>query len=253
MATEDDALMKASEIMTRPAVSVSARASLQEAAQLMARQHLSGLPVVDGRDAVVGIVTEGDLLRRTELGTEAPRRGWLTTLLAPGRAAQSYIRSHAQVVSEVMTGRVVSVTPDATLAEVVALMEERSIKRLPVLEHGRLVGIVSRADLLKALAKRLSEPTPDEVSDAEIHRRLLAEIAAQAWVPRAEIRTSVKRGIVEFTGIVTDCRERTGLRVIAENIPGVKGVNDQLVWVEPMSGTVIDSPADGSRDRLDAV
>jgi CBS domain-containing protein len=237
--------MKVSDVMTREVVTTGPEASLEDAARLMVRHRVSGLPVVDEKQPVVGIVTEGDLLRRIELSTERPRAGWLTLLLAPGRVAQDYVRSHARKVGEIMACEVVSITADTSLGEVVALMEAQCIKRLPVLEKGRLIGIVSRADLLRALIQLLPEKPVAVTSDADLRRRVLAEIDRQPWAPRVNLDAVVKEGVVKLRGVITDDRERAGLRVIAENTPGVKGVSDHLVWIEPISGTVVDAPKAG--------
>jgi len=141
-----------------------------------------------------------------------------------------------------MTSDVISTSADAPLSEVVAVMENQQIKRLPVLQKGRLIGIISRADLLRVLAKLLSEHPTAAPSDTELRKRILAEIGKHPWAPRQNVDASVQNGIVELRGAVTDDRERVALRVIAENTPGVKGVHDRLIWVEPLSGTVIDVP-----------
>ncbi len=140
-----------------------------------------------------------------------------------------------------MTSEVISIAPDASLADVVTLMEARNVKRLPVVERGQLVGIVSRADLLRALLQLLPGERAVHMSDADIRRQVLAEIDRQPWAPGINIDAVVQDGIVELRGCITDQRERTGLRVIAENIKGVRGISDHLVWIEPMSGTVLDS------------
>jgi CBS-domain-containing membrane protein len=141
-----------------------------------------------------------------------------------------------------MTTDVVSTSSDAPLSEVVALMEAQQIKRLPVLQKGRLIGIVSRADLLRALTQLLPDQRAVSASDVDIRKRVLAEIDKHSWAPRVNINAAVENGVVELRGAVTDDRERLGLRVIAENTPGVRGVRDRLIWVEPVSGTVIEAP-----------
>jgi CBS domain-containing protein len=234
--------MKVSDVMTRAPVTVRADASLEEAANAMLQARVSGLPVLGALGAVVGMITEGDLLRRAELGTARPPAGWLSTFLAPGRAADNYVRAHGQKVREVMTSELIFVSPETPLSEVVSLMETRHVKRLPVLEQGRLVGIVSRADLLRALSRLLPQRRLTSISDAELRRRVLAEIAKERWAPRLNIDATVENGVVELRGAVTNDHERIGLRVIAENIPGVRGVHDRLIWVEPTSGEVIDFP-----------
>jgi CBS domain-containing protein len=226
--------------MTRTVISVTPETTIAEAARLLLHHRISGLPVVDPTGAVVGIVTEGDLLRRAETGTQRHHARWLEFLIAPGRLAQEYANANARKVGEVMSADVVAVTPRDSLDEVVRLMERRHVKRLPVIEAGRLVGIVSRANLVRALLDKLSKPAGNEiVGDAEVRERIVAEISRQPWGPRAGVEVTVKAGIVDLYGSITDDRERTALQILAEKIPGVKAVRDHLVWVEPVSGLVI--------------
>ena len=241
--------MNVADIMTRQVISVTPQTTIAEAAQLLLDNRISGLPVVDPGGAVVGIVTEGDLLRRVETGTQRRHSHWLEFLIAPGRLAREYTDANARNVGEVMSAEVVSVTPGDALPEVIRLMEHHHVKRLPVIEAGRLVGIVSRANLVRALLHSLAEPPGNAAGDAvagdaDIQGRIVAEIARQPWGPRASVDVRVKDGTVELYGTITDERERTALRVLAENHPGVKAVLDHLVWVEPVSGFVI--PAVGS-------
>jgi CBS domain-containing protein len=234
--------MNVADVMTRTAITVTPETTIEAAARLLLEHRISGLPVVDPGGAVVGVVTEGDLLRRIETGTERRHSGWLEFLIAPGRLAEEYAHANARRVGEVMTTDVVAVTPEEPLAEVVRLMERHHIKRLPVIENGRLVGIVSRANLVQALLDNLPKPAGKAaVGDAEIRERILAEIAKQPWGPRASVDVRVAAGIVELYGSITDERERTALQILAENAPGVKAVQDHLVWVEPVSGLVIPS------------
>jgi CBS domain-containing protein len=234
--------MNVADVMTRTAITVTPETTIEAAARLLLEHRISGLPVVDPGGAVVGVVTEGDLLRRIETGTERRHSGWLEFLIAPGRLAEEYAHANARRVGEVMTTDVVAVTPEEPLAEVVRLMERHHIKRLPVIENGRLVGIVSRANLVQALLDNLPKPAGKAaVGDAEIRERILAEIAKQPWGPRASVDVRVVGGIVELYGSITDERERAALQVLAENAPGVKAVEDHLVWVEPVSGLIIPS------------
>lgn len=242
--------MKVSDIMTHPVITVTPEVTIGEAAELLIGHRISGLPVVNAAGEVVGIVTEGDLLRRAETGTERRRARWLEFLIAPGRLASEYAQAHGRRVGEVMTDTVVSVGPDEPIAELIDAMERRRIKRVPVIDQGRLVGIVSRANLVRALVQNL--PRPDDapvISDEAIRDRIVAEIAKQPWGPRASVEVRVENGIVELRGAVTDDRERPALRVLAENVPGVKEVRDRLTWVEPLSGFVVpadEPPAPGS-------
>ena len=236
--------MKARDVMQREVITVTPETRVEDALRLMARHHISGLPVVDATGTAVGILSEGDLLRRIELGTETRLSPWRAWIAGPGREAGDYARSHARQVGEVMTVPIVSVTPDTDLAEVVALMESRRIKRIPVLENGRIAGIVTRADLLRALARQLPRVDTPAVADAELRRRVLASLTEQTWARRIPLQVKVRDGMVELNGVVIDGREREGLQVLVENTPGVRGVIDQLVWIEPNSGIPVDPPLD---------
>ena len=233
--------MKASDVMSRNILSVGRDATIAEAIRLMLDNQISGLPVIDaGR--LVGILTEGDLLRRSETGTERHRPRWLEILMGPGRLAGEYVRTHGRKVEEIMTRDLVSVTPDTPLDEIVALMERRRVKRVPVLDGDAPVGIVSRTDLLRALARTLDEEPVAVVGDDEIRERILAELAKVSWVPRDGLTITVGDGAVGLDGVILDEKEREALRVAVENVPGVRAVEDRLVWVEPVSGTIIDAP-----------
>jgi CBS domain-containing protein len=231
--------MKTSEIMTRPVITVVPGTSIAEAARLMLQHRISGLPVVDPKGAVIGIITEGDLLRRPETGSAPRHPMWLELLLGPGRLAEEYTHAHARKVGEAMTSDIVSVTPSTDVADLVQLMNKRRIKRVPVIDDGRLVGIVSRANLVRALVKALVKKPVRAVNDDEIWNAILDAIAAQPWGPRFATDIKVTDGFVDIYGTITDEREGTALRVLAENVPGVKGVRDHLVWVEPVSGMVV--------------
>ncbi len=234
--------MRVKDVMTRQVISVAANQSVLEAAQLMLDNRISGLPVVDAAGALVGIVTEGDFLRRGEIGTQRRRPKWLELLIGPGRLATEYVRSSGRRVDEVMTPDLCTVGEDDTLETVVGLMERRHVKRLPVLRDGRLVGIVSRANLMRALASLSHGASAGMADDSAIRDRILSAYAEARWAPRINVK--VHDGVVELSGIITDERERRGLIVAAENVPGVKAVHDHVVWVEPMSGVAFPSPED---------
>jgi CBS-domain-containing membrane protein len=210
----------------------------------MIENRISGLPVVDAAGRLVGMVTEGDFLRRTETGTEIRRPRWLQFLLSPGRLADEYVRTHARKVGEVMTPDVAAVTEDTLVDEIVRLMERSRIKRVPVLRDGRLVGIVSRADLVRALAGLLAEAAPASLDDTALRDRILADLDKQSWSPRVGVNVTVRNGMVDLWGTLTDERERQALCVACENVSGVKGVRDHLCWVEPQSGWLIE-PREG--------
>lgn len=230
--------------MRKPVVTITADATIAAAIALMLDRQLSGLPVVDSDGRLVGIVSEGDLLRRAELGTETRRPRWLEMLRGPGRAAEDFVRSHGRKVYEVMTPTPITVAPETPLAEIVGRMTQYKIKRVPVVEDGRLVGLVSRADLLRALAEHAPQSETVRPRDADIRRAILAACEKQEWAPRQLVSVDVDQGIVTLGGTIFDERERLGLKVLAENIPGVREVRDQLIWVEPFSGTLLSPPSE---------
>ena len=231
--------MKAKDVMTSPVVTVEADDTVLQAVRIMLQRRMSGLPVVDKQGRLIGIVTEGDFLRRAETGTQRRRPRWLEFLVGPGRLAVEYTHAHGRKVGEVMTPEPVTVAEDAPLEDLVRLMEKRQIKRLPVVRGQQLVGIVSRANLLHALASVAREAKPAEQSDEAIRTLLLSELGKQPWAPVALINPIVRNGVVELWGTITDERERQALVVAAENVPGVKAVRDHLAWVDASSGMVI--------------
>jgi CBS domain-containing protein len=234
--------MKASDVMTRDVITVGREASVANAIRLMLDNNISGLPVSDN-GKVVGILTEGDLLRRSETGTERQRPRWLEILMGPGRMAGEYVRTHGRKVEAIMTTDLISVAGDTPLDEVVGLMERRRIKRVPVIEGGVLVGVVSRLDLLRALLRTIEAQHSEDRGDDDIREQILAELAKAAWVPRDGLSISVKDGVVDLNGVILEEKEREALRVVAENVSGVRAVQDHLIWIEPVSGTVIEPPA----------
>jgi CBS-domain-containing membrane protein len=235
--------LHAADVMTTAVIVINADKTIFDAARTMLQHKISGLPVVNGDNDIVGMITEGDLLRRSEIGTERHRSHWLELLLGPGRAAEDYATTHARKVAEVMSEQVVSVTPNTPLDQVVAQMERHRIKRVPVLNGRHVVGIVSRANLLAALVEATPKATGADTSDDTIRETILAELKRQSWVPSATVE--VNDGVVELRGVITDGHERDALRVVAENAAGVKTVIDHLIWVEPMSGMAIEPHDEG--------
>jgi CBS domain-containing protein len=237
--------MKAHDVMTWGIITVEPEASVARAVRLMLQNKISGLPVVDSVGRLVGMVTEGDFLRRGELGTERRRPRWLEFLVGPGRLAAEYVQSSGRKVSEIMTPEVQTITPETPLDEVVSRMEHHHIKRLPVVQGGKLVGIVSRANLLHALASVVREVKSTAADDTTIRDQIMAECAKQPWAP--QVNVVVRDGIVELWGAIMDERERQAFIVAAENVPGVKSVRDHLAWVEPTSGMVVLSAEDEAK------
>ncbi len=238
--------MQVRDVMTRNVISVKADESILSAARLMLQNRISGLPVLDASGALIGIVTEGDFLRRGELGTTKRRSRWVEFLLGPGKLAEEYVHQSGRKISEVMTRDPHTVGEDDSLESVVTQMERYRVKRLPVIRNGRLVGIVSRANLLHALASLARDMPVSNGSDAAIRDRILEALAKQHWA--LAINVVVKNGIAEIWGTIMDERERQACIVAVENVPGVKQVHDHLVWVEPMSGMAFPSAEDEARD-----
>jgi CBS domain-containing protein len=226
--------MKVRDVMTTRVVTIHSDASATQAAELMLQHGISGLPVVDADGNVVGIVTEGDFLRRAELGTERRRPRWLEFLAGPGQLAAEYTRAAGRKVDDIMTSDVRTIDEEIELSEVVRLMESHRIKRLPVVRDGKLVGIVSRANLLHALSSLAGTareaPEPD---DFKIREYILSEFDRLPWAPRALLNVVVNDGIVELWGSILDERQRQALIIVAENAPGVKAVHDRLAWLDP--------------------
>lgn len=234
--------MRVNDVMTRNVISVRPDDTILKAARLMLQNRISGLPVVDADGDLVGMVTEGDFLRRTEIQTERRRPKWLEFVLGPGRIAKEFTQTSGRKVAEVMTGDPVTVGEDVSLAHVVELMERYRIKRVPVLHDGKIVGIVSRANLMRALVSLAREAETPAGDGSTIRHRILAAFAAQPWAPRIDV--TVKDGIAELWGTITDERMRKACVVVAENVPGVRLVRDHIVWVEPMSGMAFPSSED---------
>lgn len=228
--------------MSKPVIGIAPEASIADAARLMLGNRISGLPVIEGDGTLVGVVSEGDFLRRGELGTERKRSWWLELLAGPGELAGEYARAHGRRIDEVMATDLVTVPPGASLDDAVELMTQHDIKRLPVIEDGRVVGIVTRSDLLRAVLRALPARAGVAIDDERIRRRVLAELAGKPWSGNGMIRVKVDHGITELSGTIFDERERQAARVVAENVPGVTSVTDRLVWIEPVSGTVIAPP-----------
>jgi CBS domain-containing protein len=240
--------MKTSDVMTPRVISIEADAPTMRAVRLMLQNRISGLPVVGPKGELVGMVTEGDFLRRGEIGTQRHRSRWLELLIGPGRLADEYVHARGRKVEEVMTPQPITVTEDTPLDEVVRLMERHRIKRLPVVRKDKLVGIVTRANIMHALVSLAVETkAPPPGDDAAIREQIQAECAKQSWAPMTNV--VVRDGVVELWGTITDERERQALVVAAENVPGVKTVHDHLVWIEPNSGFVIQSEEDEARAR----
>ena len=222
--------MNASDIMTPSVITAGPDTPLAELVSLMLSHRISALPVVqDGQ--LVGIVSEGDLIRRVETATERKRSRWLELAASNSTLAADYAKSHGRRASEVMTTEVISVTPDTPIAEIASLLERHHIKRVPVLANGKLVGIVSRANLLQALASRMTPPAADRADDRKIRAALFAELATQTWAATPnDSNIVIENGVVHLWGTIQSEDERKAMIVAAENVPGVNEVEDHMSY-----------------------
>jgi CBS domain-containing protein len=214
--------------MTRSVITTTPDTPLAEAAKTMVDRRISALPVVAG-DALVGIVSEGDLLRRAEIGTECSHRGWLGFWLSNDRLATDYLKQHGRTVQDVMTRLVVTVDPSTDIAEIARTLETEHIKRVPVVEDGKIVGIVSRANIVQALASSgpgSLPPVPHE--DADLQNEINDRMSRERWCSRAS--ALVKNGVVDLWGFVDTEKERRALVTLAETVPGVRKVEDNVEY-----------------------
>ncbi|WP_295850777.1 CBS domain-containing protein [Tardiphaga sp.] len=235
--------MRAHQIMTRNVITVTPETTIIEAANMMLHHHISGMPVMDHQGVLVGIISEGDFVRRVEIGTQRKRGRWLRFLLGPGAAAADYVRAQGRKIGEIMTPNPLTVTEQTSLEDIVLLMENNNVKRLPVMSDGQIVGIVSRSNLLQAVAA-LARDVPDPTADDDhIRNRVIAAITNKDWAPFG-LNVVVRNGIAHLDGVITEERSRAASIVAAEAVEGVKEVHDHLCWVEPMSGMYLVSAED---------
>ncbi|MDH3715504.1 MAG: CBS domain-containing protein [Gammaproteobacteria bacterium] len=221
--------MKISDIMSTNVATVTPGVSIKEVATLMVQRRISGVPVVDEVGHVVGMISEGDLIRRPEMDTDKPVSRWASLMTGQEQKARDFVKTHGLHAKEVMTPTVMAIAPGATLNEAAARMEKNKIKRLPVVEHGKLIGIVTRADLLRALAAtpefKLDAPP---ASDRAIRDKLNDLLRKEDWAASAMVNVIVTDGTVQMWGVVDGEDQRKALRVAAEGIDGVKTVEDHL-------------------------
>jgi CBS domain-containing protein len=228
--------MQAKDIMTTTVISVSPETSVRDIAGILLTHRISAVPVVDGEDRAVGIVSEGDLMRRDENETEARQSWWLEALFSAEDKAAAYIKSHGKVAGDVMTRDLVAVTEETSVDEIAALLEKHHIKRAPVLRDGKLVGIVSRANLLQGLARKgRAGQAPVSVDDRTIRESLMHTLCTDAGLRAGRINVLVEDGAVQLWGLVENRNEKKAAQLAAENTPGVKSVENNLgqvpAWV----------------------
>jgi CBS domain-containing protein len=225
--------MKAEDLMTREVVTAGPEMPLEEAIGLMFEHRVSGLPVVGNDGLLVGLLTERNLLHRAETGTDGHWLNWLEAIVAPGQIAERYVRTHGHRVGDVMTRDFPSVPGSCPLDKIVQLMEAKNVRRVPIVEDGRLVGIISRSDLVRALGLKLRRAAEGSKRDDEIRDSIVRELSRNKWIECRAVDVSVAGGVAEFRGEITDGRMRDALRVMVEALPGVRAVRDHLTLVDP--------------------
>ena len=229
--------MRAADVMVTNVITVTPETSVQEVAGILLTNRISGVPVVATDGRMVGIVSEGDLIHRVEAGTGRRRSWWLAILTGRDLLAGEYVREHSRKVADVMTREVVTATPETPLREIAKILEKNGIKRVPIVKDGKIVGIVSRANLLQALAsvpKEIAEGAAP--SDGAIREGVMNRLKAETWSRPSLVNVIVQNGTVELWGIVDSQTEKKAVRVAAEVTPGVRAVNDNLIIRPAESG-----------------
>jgi CBS domain-containing protein len=219
--------MNVGDIMVQDVVAVGPETPVREVAALMLERRISGVPVVDAERKVLGVVSEGDLIRRPEIGTDRIPSGWLEVFLSGEGSARDFVKSHGRMAREVMTQPAICVAPGTPLAEVVQLMERHRVKRLVVVEHGKLAGLVSRADLLRAVVAREAD-APAAASDLAVEARIEQMLRDEAWATSAYVHAQVEKGIAHLWGTVESAAQREALIVAVRDVPGVSRVEPHL-------------------------
>ena len=227
--------MKARDVMVMNVITVGPEASVREVANILFKNRISALPVVDEREALVGIISEGDLGRRAELETDYRRSWWLEVFSRKNKEnlAIEYVKSHARKVKDLMTRKVITAGPGTSLRGIAALLERNRIKRVPIVAKGKVVGIVSRANLIQALAAARNDVLPPQrVNDAALREKIFSRLKSEPWAKPSLVNVTVSDGTVDLWGVVESPAEKQALRVAVQVTPGVKAVNDNLI-VQP--------------------
>ena len=221
--------MKARDVMVRDVITIGPRDSVAHAANLIAQNDVSALPVIDDHGRLVGLISEGDLMNREEIGTEIHHPWWIEAVTPGATLAAEFAKSHGKRVEEVMSENVITATEDTSLADIAALLERNRIKRIPILRNGELVGIVSRSNLVQALASNGAASTASLDSNRVIREELLSRLEQQSWTDFGSRNIIVSDGKVHLWGLVGSPAERTALIALAENVPGVTEVVDEMI------------------------
>jgi CBS domain-containing protein len=222
--------MRASDVMVTDVITVKPDSNVQDVAALLLANRISAVPVIDDAGKLVGMVSEGDLLRRSEANTGHERAWWLRLLMGRENLAAEYLREHSRKVADVMTRGIISAEPDTPVADIATLLERHRIKRVPIIRNGNVVGIVSRANLIQALAtfrEKLTSSQP--VADVALREKIASRLKSEPWLRPFLVNVTVTDGAVDLWGLVDSLVEKKALRVAIENTPGVKGVNGNVL------------------------
>jgi CBS-domain-containing membrane protein len=221
--------MKAADVMVSNIITVGVDASVGEVAAILLNNHISAAPVVDEKGELVGIVSEGDLIRRPEIGTAKRHSWWLELISNKWASATEYVKSHSRKVADVMTRDVITAKPDTPLGDIASMLERNRIKRVPIVEGDKLVGLVSRANILQALAsatKRLSSLTT--ANDSELRKKVQSRLAAEPWRPTM-LTVTVQDGTVDLWGLVHSVEEKKAAQLATETTPGVRAIVNNII------------------------
>jgi CBS-domain-containing membrane protein len=231
--------MNAKDIMTSPVITVSPDTAVRHIAGLLLKHRISAVPVLEN-GKLVGIVSEADLMHRHEIGTEGTGRSgsWWLQLFGADQSVAHYVKSHASRARDIMTATVVSVAPDTPVSKVARLFEKHHVKRAPVLDGSQLVGIVSRSNLVQALAAKARVMSTTNTGDGAIHAQVCAELESQPWWRSMTSNVVVTDGIVHYFGTFDSEDQKQAARIAAENVPGVRGVQDHRIAIAAISWAV---------------
>jgi CBS domain-containing protein len=221
--------MRAIDVMVRDVVTVHPETDIAEAIKLLAEHDVSALPVVDPAGNLVGVLSEADLIHRAEIGTEKQRPWWLEAVTGGSTLAKEFAKSHGKKVGEIMTSGAIAVSEDTPLSEIATLFERKRIKRVPVVKDGKLVGIVSRSNLVQALASIVGRMDEHDETDRQIRLDLQSRLQKQSWTDFGSRNITVGHGVVHLWGLVGSESERKALLALAEGVPGVTRVADEMI------------------------
>lgn len=222
--------MNASDVMGLNVITVTPYQTIRQAAEIMLARRISALPVVDKAGALVGIVSEGDLMRHADAGTEQVRSWWLRLLMGREALAGEYVKEHARRVEDVMTRKVVTASPTTPIRDIAVLLERHRIKRVPIVLDRKIVGVVSRADLIQMLASApIQEIVTRSADDRALRHTVLSRIGNEAWARTSLINVTVTDGAADLWGVVDSTAEQKALRVAAEVTPGIRSVTDNTI------------------------